>query len=148
MTRLLLAVALGVVLIDLAQSEGKVAAKAERTAPMIGHMVYFKLKDGSPEARKKFVASCDKYLSAHDGTVFYSAGTLSDAFKGEANDREWDVALHVVFADKAAHDKYQIHPDHKKFVSENKAAMEKVRVFDSELGGAKVGKPTAPVGSP
>jgi hypothetical protein len=104
---------------------------------MIGHMVYFKLKDSSAESRKKFVDSCNKYLANHEGTILYSAGTLGDEFKGQANDRDWDIALHVVFVDKAAHDKYQVHPDHKKFVSENKDAMDKVRVFDSELADVK-----------
>ena len=31
---------------------------------------------------------------------------------------DWDVALHLVFADKAAHDRYQDHPDHVKFIVE------------------------------
>jgi len=112
--------------------------KPQKPAPMIGHMVYFKLKDGSPEARQKFLDSCDKLLSTHEGTVFYSAGVVADGFKGEANDRDWDIALHLVFINKAAHDKYQVHPDHKKFVSDNKAVMDKVRVFDSEFDAKKV----------
>lgn len=112
--------------------------KLGKAGPYIGHMVYFKLKDNSPEAKKKFLDSCDALLSGHEGTVFYSAGGVAEAFKGEFNDREWDIALHLVFTDKAAHDKYQVHPDHKKFVADNKDAMEKVRVFDSELDPKKV----------
>ncbi len=97
----------------------------------IGHMVYFKLKDGSPEGKKKLVDACKKYLENHDGVVFFSAGVVGDDFKREVNDRDWDVALHLVFADKAAHDKYQDHPEHKKFIDENKDTWAKVRVFDS-----------------
>jgi hypothetical protein len=108
--------------------------------PMIGHMVYFKLKDATPEARAKLVAACDKYLANHDGVVLYSAGVLGDSFKREVNDRDWDVALHLVFADRAAHDKYQDHPEHLKFIDENKASWGKVRVFDSELAGVKTKK--------
>jgi len=91
----------------------------------------------SADAKKKFLDSCDKLLSGHDGTVFYSAGVVAESFKGEANDREWDIALHLVFTDKAAHDKYQDHPEHLKFIEENKANWAKVRVFDSELSGYK-----------
>jgi hypothetical protein len=114
-------------------------SKPEKAAtPYIGHMVYFKLKDGSPEARKKFIDSCDALLSDHPGTVYYSTGVLADEFKGQVNDREFDIALTLVFDSKASHDKYQVSEKHVKFVNDNKAAMEKVRVFDSEHDGKKV----------
>jgi hypothetical protein len=115
-------------------------ACAEDKKPMIGHMVYFKLKDSSPENRKKLVEACEKYLSDHPGTVFFSAGVIGDDFKREVNDREWDVALHLVFIDKAAHDKYAVDKEHLKFIEENKANWAKVRVFDSELRGYKAKK--------
>jgi hypothetical protein len=38
-----------------------------------------------------------------------------------------------VFKDKAAHDKYQTHERHLKFIEENKALWGKVRVFDSYI---------------
>ena len=47
------------------------------------------------------------------------------------NDRDFDVALHVVFKDKAAHDEYQKTARHLKFIEENQANWKKVRVFDS-----------------
>ena len=115
-------------------------ASAEDPKPMIGHMVYFKLKDNTPESRKKLVAACEKYLSEHPGTVFFSAGEIGDAFKRDVNDRDWDVALHLVFVDKAAHDKYAVDKEHLKFIEENKANWAKVRVFDSELRSHKSGK--------
>jgi hypothetical protein len=115
-------------------------AAADDKKPLIGHMVYFKLKDGTPENRQKLVDACEKYLSHHDGVVFFSAGVISDDFKRDVNDRDWDVALHLVFADKAAHDKYQDHKDHLKFIDENKAGWARVRVFDSALNGYKTGK--------
>lgn len=111
-------------------------AKAD-PKPMIGHMVYFKLKDNTPDNRKKLVAACEKYLANHDGVVFFSAGVVSDDFKRDVNDRDWDVALHLVFTDKAAHDKYQDHKEHLKFIEENKDNWAKVRVYDSELKGFK-----------
>ena len=124
-----------------AAAQDKAAKKAaKKGGPMIGHMVYFKLKDGSADARKKLVAACDANLSGHDGTVYYSAGVLAEGFAREVNDRDWDVALHLVFADKAAHDKYADHPEHLKFIAENKDTWAKVRVFDSELAEVKAGK--------
>ena len=130
MFRLFVAAALVALTSGFAGAEDKKPA-----APMIGHMVYFKLKDNTPEGRKKLVDACEKYLADHDGVVFFSAGVVSDDFKRDVNDRDWDVALHLVFVDKAAHDKYQDHAQHKKFIDENKDNWAKVRVFDSELRG-------------
>src|SRR5947208_3630629 len=98
---------------------------------MLSHDVYFTLKDNSPRAKDELVAACKKYLSKHPGTVFFAAGTLVDDLKREVNDRDFDVALHVVFTDLAAHDKYQEAERHKRFIDENKANWKKVRVFDS-----------------
>ncbi|HEV3437590.1 MAG TPA: Dabb family protein [Gemmata sp.] len=110
------------------------------SGPMIGHMVYFKLKDASSDNKQKLVEACKKYLADHDGTVFFSAGAIGDSFKRDVNDRDWDAALHLVFVDKAAHDKYAVHPEHLKFIEENKDGWAKVRVFDSELTDYKLGK--------
>jgi hypothetical protein len=49
----------------------------------------------------------------------------------EVNDRDFDVALHVVFENKVAHDQYQTHERHVKFIEDNKDTWAKVRVFDS-----------------
>jgi len=110
----------------------KKAAKAAAT-PQIGHMVYFKLKDSTPDNRTKLVDACKKYLVEHEGVVYFAAGVIGDEFKREVNDRDWDVALHLVFETKAAHDKYATAPDHLKCNDKNKAGWEKVRVFDSEI---------------
>lgn len=105
--------------------------KKGKKGPMIGHMVYFKLKDASPAAQKKLVDACYKYLTKHDGEVYFAAGTLAADLKREVNDRDWDVGLHIVFRDMKAHDTYQDHPRHNQFIDENKDNWAKVRVFDS-----------------
>ena len=101
--------------------------------PMIGHMVYFSLKDSSPAAKDKLVAACKKYLAKHPGEVYFGAGTLATELKREVNDTDWDVALHIVFQDRKAHDVYQDAERHKQFIDENKGNWKKVRVFDSEI---------------
>ena len=107
------------------------SVQAGKDGPMIGHMVYFKLKDNSDLAKKKLVEACNKHLSKHEGEVFFGAGTLAAELKREVNDRDWDVALQIVFRDMAAHDKYQDHPRHKQFIEENRDNWSKVRVFDT-----------------
>jgi hypothetical protein len=109
------------------------SSASPKGAPMIGHMVYFTLKDNSAAAKQKMVDACKKYLSRHEGTVSFSAGTRAEEFKREANDRDWDVALVLLFKDKAAHDQYQVHPQHKQFIEENKDNWSKVRVFDATM---------------
>ena len=98
---------------------------------MLSHDVYFTLNDNSPAARQQLVAACKKYLSKHPGEVFFAAGPRVDDLKREVNDQAFDVALHIVFGDKAAHDKYQDAPRHLQFIAENKGSWKNVRVFDS-----------------
>src|SRR5262245_20020910 len=65
---------------------------------MLAHNVYFALKDKSPAAKAALVAACKKYLTGHPGTVFFAAGTLAEELQREVNVRDFDVALHLVFA--------------------------------------------------
>jgi hypothetical protein len=103
---------------------------------MLAHNVYFSLKDASPDARTKLVAACKKYLSNHPGTVFFAAGPLCAELQRPVNDRDFDIGLHVIFATKADHDRYQDAPAHLQFIEENKGNWSKVRVFDSIVESA------------
>jgi hypothetical protein len=98
---------------------------------MLAHNVYFTLYEPTPENRRKLVEACHKYLSGHPGTLFYAAGTVADLDR-PVNVCDWDVALHVIFQDRAAHDAYQKARKHVKFVEENKASWKQVRVFDTD----------------
>jgi len=104
---------------------------AEEGATMLAHNVFFSLKDNSAESKKKLVDACKKYLTRHDGEVFFAAGTRAEDLNREVNDQDFDVGLHIVFKDKASHDKYQDAERHKQFIEENRETWKKVRVFDS-----------------
>ena len=99
---------------------------------MLVHNVYFALHDNSPAAKQALLDACQKYLTNHPGTTLFACGTLTPDLARPVNDRDWDIGLHVVFADRAAHDTYQQHPRHVQFIDENKASWKKVRVFDSD----------------
>lgn len=101
--------------------------------PMLAHVVFFTLNESTPESRQKLVASCDKYLTDHPGTVYYAAGTLVPDLERPVNDRDFDVALHVVFQTRADHDRYQTAERHLAFIEENKPTWKQVRVFDSYI---------------
>jgi hypothetical protein len=134
MTRLLALLAL--LALGLAVSAPVTAAEEKPGAKaMIVHNVYFTLKDNSPAEKQKLVAACKKYLSNHPGVVFFAAGTRAEELNREVNDKDFDVALHIVFKDKADHDKYQEAETHKQFIEENKDNWKKVRVFDSVVEG-------------
>jgi hypothetical protein len=98
---------------------------------MLAHNVFFTLSDKSDEAIATLVAECHKYLKEHDGVVFFAAGGLNPDLDREVNDRDFDVALHVVFDSRESHDKYQEYPEHYEFIENNKSNWASVRVFDS-----------------
>jgi len=107
------------------------AITARADEPAVAHMVYFELKDKSAESKKKLVDACYKYLKNHDGALYFSAGVRAEDVKEKVSASDWDVGLHIVFKDKAALDKYARHPDHLKFIAENKDNWKGVKVYDS-----------------
>lgn len=110
-----------------------VAARLGAAEPQQAHMVFFTLAEDTEQNCDALIAGCQKYLSGHDGTVYFSVGSRAEDLKREVNDRDFDVALHLVFANKKAYEKYGTHPRHLKFIEENEHLWGKVRVFDSYL---------------
>ena len=77
---------------------------------MLAHNVYFKLKDQSDEARAKLIAACKTHLTNHPGVLFFACGLRAEELTRPVNDRDFDVALHLVFDSVASHDTYQDAP--------------------------------------
>jgi hypothetical protein len=113
----------------------KVAEPTTHPSPgreaLLVHNVYFTLKDNAGPARDRLVQSCHHYLVPHPGIVFFACGTRAGDLQRPVNDRDFDVSLHIVFEDRAAHDRYQNAALHRQFIEENKDNWKKVRVFDS-----------------
>ena len=130
---LMLCLFLAAMALGLSAVQGAAVA-ADAPEAMLAHNVFFSLKDNSDAAKERLVAACKKYLSGHPGTLFFAAGTLAQDLKRPVNDLDFDVGLHLVFKDKAAHDQYMKHERHLKFIEENKPNWKKVRVFDSYVG--------------
>lgn len=99
---------------------------------MLAHAVYFTLKERTPAAAAALVASCKQHLTGHPGTAYFAAGTRAD-YDRQVNDRDFDVALLIVFESHAAHDAYQVAERHNQFVAENATTWAKVRVFDADV---------------
>lgn len=127
------ALALGSVYLCLDGEKGNqaMAAGDAKNGQIVVHNVYFSLLESTPANRDKLVASCRKYLVNHPGVAYFACGTVVSDLDREVNDRDWDVGLHIVFTDRAAHDRYQTAPDHLKFIEENRPTWKQVRVFDT-----------------
>ncbi len=100
----------------------------------LAHHVFFTLKDRSDEKIAELLAACEKYLDNHGGLVGFSVGTRERELDREVN-QDFDVSLHVIFKDRAAHDAYQVAPRHLEFIAEQKDNWAEVHIWDSNLKG-------------
>ena len=98
----------------------------------LAHHVFFTLIDRSDQAAETLVAACLKYLDDHPGLVYFAVGTRDKELNRPVNG-DFDVSLHVVFEDRAAHDAYQVAERHLQFIKEQKETWAKVQVMDSYL---------------
>jgi hypothetical protein len=108
------------------------ASDPSQSAPL-AHIVFFTLAEAKDANRAKLVEGCKKYLDKHEGCVYFGVGVNAPQYAREVNDRDYDVALHLVFETARHQDAYQTHARHVKFVEECKRLWKKVRVFDSTL---------------
>lgn len=99
--------------------------------PLLVHSVYVTLANDTPEARQKLIDDCRTYLAPIPGIVAFAVGPRDEELAREVNDLDFDIALTVVFRDRAAHDLYQPHARHQEFITRNKENFARVRVFDS-----------------
>jgi tetratricopeptide (TPR) repeat protein len=110
--------------------EGGASPKKVETG-MVAHDIYISLKDNSPEARKNFVSDVKKLLPEYEGVAFWSVGSLAESIKRDYSDRNFDVAIHLVFKDMDAYEKYIASKARQDWVSERQSGWKQVRTFDS-----------------
>jgi hypothetical protein len=109
------------------------ATGANGPSEPLAHIVFFTLAESNDGNRSKLIEACKKYLDKHDGVVYFGVGVNAPEYNREVNDRDYDVALHLVFESAKDQDAYQTHPRHVQFVEECQGLWKKVRVFDSRL---------------
>jgi hypothetical protein len=107
------------------------AGGAPAEEPIIVHNVYFSLQDNSAKTKTEFVSACKKFLSKHPGEVYFAAGTLAEERKLRSSDRDFDVAIVIVFKTQADLARFDKSERHLQFVAQNKKNWKKVRVFDA-----------------
>jgi hypothetical protein len=117
----------------MADEPQTVVAEQDVQSEPLAHIVFFTLAESNDENRAKLVELCKKHLDKHDGVVYFGVGVNAPEYNREVNDRDYDVALHLIFKTAKDQDTYQTHPRHVKFVEEGQGLWKKVRVFDSRL---------------
>jgi len=108
------------------------------TEMLLAHNVFFTLIDASPAKAQALVDACKKYLTIQPGIVYFACGKRDRGLDRDVNDCGFDVGLHVIFADRAAHDVYQDDASHVRFIADNKANWKQVRVFDTLVESVRV----------
>jgi hypothetical protein len=97
---------------------------------MFTHVVMFWLKKDSPAgAKEQLISDCRNLLAKIPQVKVFDAGVPAMTPR-EVVDNTYDAALLTVFADKAGHDEYQVHPLHLEFIARNKPNFERIRVYD------------------
>ena len=97
----------------------------------LAHAVFFDLKDAGDAAA--LVKDCRRRLTRIPGVRLMEAGTRCPEFTGPRNNQAFDVAVWVLFDDRAAHDGYQVHPEHRGLVEEWTPKLVGIQVFDAWL---------------
>ena len=97
---------------------------------MFSHVVIFWTDPANPNAADELIAGGKKYLAPIPGALQFHMGKMVGSHRAVV-DQTYQVALNLIFPDKAAQDAYQVHPEHVKFVDANKPTWAGVRVFDS-----------------
>ncbi|MCE6988714.1 Dabb family protein [Dyadobacter sp. CY323] len=98
---------------------------------MFVHNVFFWLKDKDSEEAKSALLAGIKSLEAIESIEKAYIGTPATT-RRPVIDATYDFAEIMVFADEAAHDVYQVHPLHTKFVADCAHLWERVLIYDVE----------------
>ena len=97
---------------------------------MFSHVVIFWTKPGIADAADQLLAGMEQYLRPIPGALSFHIGRMVPSHRPVV-DQTYQVALNLVFPDKAAQDAYQVHPSHLEFVERVfKRVCDRVVVYD------------------
>ena len=99
---------------------------------MLSHIVVFWTIPINRAAPDELVAGANRLLKNIPGLLHFHAGKMVPSHRSVV-EKSYQVALNLVFADKAAEQTYQNHPSHAEFVEKYvKPLVERVVVYDFE----------------
>jgi len=105
-------------------------AKSESMNNKFVHHVFFWLKEPDNEQHHERFQKALKELVSIDSIQLYQLGKPA-ATRREVIDSSYQYSLLTIFADKAAHDQYQVHSVHDDFRTVAGDLCSKVVVYDS-----------------
>jgi hypothetical protein len=97
---------------------------------MIVHAVYFWLREDLPEEERETFAELLHALTTIEDVERGYIGPPADTDR-PVIDRSYSWAEVLIFKDRAAHDRYQVHPTHRRFVERCRSFWTKVLIYDS-----------------
>ncbi len=99
---------------------------------MFSHVVVFWTDPAQPGAADELIEGAQTYLKDIPGLRHFHVGRMVGSERPVV-DQSYQVALNTVFADKPAHDAYQVHARHTEFVEKVfKRVCTKLVVYDFE----------------
>ena len=99
---------------------------------MFSHIVIFWTDPAQPNAGDELIAGANKYLKDIPDVLHFHVGKMSPSPRAIV-DQTYQVALNLIFPNKAAEQAYQIHPQHIEFVEKVfKRVGKKTVIYDFE----------------
>ncbi len=99
---------------------------------MFSHVVIFWTDPNLPKAADNLMDAAQRYLRGIPGALHFHVGKMVKSPRPVV-EQSYQVALNVVFPDKATQDAYQVHPQHLEFVEKVlKPNAVKILVYDFE----------------
>ena len=96
---------------------------------MFSHIVIFWTRTDDPAAADRLLAGAQEYLANIPGVLSFHVGKPVPSPRAVV-ESSYQVALNLVFANKADQDAYQIHPSHLAFVEALSPLWQRVAVYD------------------
>ena len=97
---------------------------------MLSHVVIFWTKPEIPGAADALIAGAEQYLRPIPLAKTFHIGRMVASHR-DVVDQSYQVGLHLLFADKAAEEAYQVHPLHLEFVEKAfKPNCARATIFD------------------
>lgn len=94
------------------------------------HVVIFWTDPANPRGAEELVAGAEQYLKPIPGVLNFHVGKMVPSHRPVV-EQSYQVALNIIFPDKATQDAYQTHPLHIEFVEKVfKKVCTKVVVYD------------------
>ncbi len=99
---------------------------------MFSHIVIFWTNPEQANAADELLAGANKFLKNIPGVVHFHVGQMSPSPRPVV-DQTYQVALNLIFTNKAAEQAYQVHPQHIEFVEKVfKRTCQKAVIYDFE----------------